>query len=114
MWVDHLRANDPRLERLLDAGMVLTHPFVIGEIALGYLHGRTKVLGAMSGMPKAIVATGVEALEFIERHSLFGRGIGYIDVHLLASARLSGATIWAGDKRLHGVARALALAMPQP
>ena len=110
VWIDHLRSGDKQLEHLLDAGIALTHPFVIGEIALGSLRKREEILSALSGMPKATVATGAEALEFIERHALFGRGIGYVEVHLLASARLTGAALWARDKRLHGIAAGLGLA----
>jgi len=115
VWVDHLRAGDKALASLLDAGLVLTHPFVIGELALGNLQKRADVLNALSGMPKAVVASDAEALVFIDRHALSGRGIGYIDVHLLAAVRLTGsAALWTRDKRLHTIAAALGLAMTQP
>ena len=114
IWIDHLRAGDRELARLLDAAMVLTHPFVIGELALGHLQNRAQILAAVADMPTAVVATDSEALEFIGKNALVGRGIGYIDVHLLASARLTGATLWARDKRLQGIANDLGLAMPWP
>jgi hypothetical protein len=115
VWVDHLRATDETLAGLLDAGMVLAHPFIIGELALGTLSQRQTVLTALSDLPQAIVATDQEALHFIDRHTLFGRGVGYIDIHLLAAARLTpGTTLWTRDKRLHAVALQLGLATTPP
>jgi predicted nucleic acid-binding protein len=115
VWVDHLRATDETLAGLLDAGMVLAHPFIIGELALGTLSQRQTVLTALSDLPQAIVATDQEALHFIDRHALFGRGVGYIDIHLLAAARLTpGTTLWTRDKRLHAVALQLGLATTPP
>ena len=111
VWVDHLRANDKALVALLNTGAVLAHPFVIGELALGNLRQREIVLNALSDLPQASVATDMEVLHFIDRHTLFGRGIGYIDAHLLAAAQLTaGAGLWTKDKRLHGVAVELGLA----
>jgi predicted nucleic acid-binding protein len=115
VWVDHLRAGDDVLVGLLDAGMVLAHPFVIGELALGALERRESVLSALSDLPQAIVATDAEALRFIDHHTLFGRGVGYIDIHLLAAARLTaGAELWTRDKRLHAIAAQLGLAVTLP
>jgi len=115
VWVDHLRVGDKALSSLLDAGMVLAHPFVIGELALGNLRQRGIVLSALSNLPHASVATDAEVLHFIDRHALFGRGIGYVDTHLLAATRLTaGAELWTNDKRLHGVAVQLGLAMTLP
>jgi predicted nucleic acid-binding protein len=111
IWVDHLRAGDKALAGWLDSGMVLTHPFVIGELALGNLREREIVLNALSDLPRASIATDAEVLHFIGRHGLFGRGIGYVDVHLLAGVRLTeGAQLWTNDKRLYGVAAQLDLA----
>ena len=111
VWVDHLRKGDEALAALLDAVMVLTHPFVIGELALGNLRRREIVLSALSDLPRAAVATDAEVRHFIERHALFGRSIGYVDAHLLAATRLTaGAALWTGDRRLHGVAAELGLA----
>ena len=115
VWVDHLRASDEMLVGLLDAGMVLAHPFVVGELALGTLAQRGIVLDALSDLPQAIVATDAEVLNFIDRHKLFGRGVGYIDIHLLAAVRLTaGAELWTRDKRLHAVAVQLSLAITLP
>ena len=112
VWVGHLRENDETLARLLDTGMVLSHPFVIGELALGNLRRREAVLTALSDLPQADMATEAEVLAFIDHHRLFGRGVGYVDVHLLAAVRLTaGAQFWTKDKRLHDIARDLDLAM---
>jgi predicted nucleic acid-binding protein len=111
VWVDHLRAGNKVLAGLLNTNTVLTHPFVVGELALGDLRQREVVLNALADLPRAGIATDAEVLHFIDRHPLFGRGIGYVDVHLLAGVRLTtGATIWTNDKRLHGVAAQLSLA----
>jgi len=112
VWVDHLRASDKALAALLDTAAVLAHPFVIGELALGTLRQREIVLNALSDLPHASAATDLEVLHFIDRHALFGRGIGYVDAHLLAAVQLTaGAELWTKDKRLHGVAVELGLAM---
>jgi predicted nucleic acid-binding protein len=111
VWVDHMRGGDAALAGLLDAGQVLTHPFVIGELALGSLRQRDLVLGALQNLPQAIIAADREVLHFINRHALFGLGIGYIDAHLLASVRLTAsAGLWTRDKRLSDVAERLGLA----
>jgi predicted nucleic acid-binding protein len=112
VWVDHLRAGSQALVELLEAGKVLSHPFVLGELALGNLRQRDIVLDAVLNLPQASVATDVEILHFIGNHRLFGCGIGYVDVHLLAAVRLAtGAALWTHDKRLQGVAERLGLAM---
>ncbi len=104
IWIDHLRTNDETLTRLLNAGQILSHPFVIGELALGNLRQRNIILDALGSLPKADIATDQEVLSFIDQHSLFGLGIGYIDAHLLVSARLSvGGSLWTRDKRLQAV-----------
>ena len=115
VWVDHLRVGNKALAGLLDSGLILVHPFVIGELALGRLHEREIILVAVSELPKITVATDAEVLAFIGRHALFGRGIGYIDVHLLAAVRLSpGSKLWTRDNRLLRVADELGLAFTPP
>lgn len=115
VWVTHLRAGNEGLAELLSAGAVLTHPFVIGELALGGLRQRALIVDALGDLPRASVATDAEVLQFIERHRLFGRGIGYVDVHLLAAVRLTApAALWTDDKRLHEAAEQLGLAMSAP
>lgn len=115
VWVDHLRRDDKALADLLDAGKVLAHPFVIGELALGNLRSRDLILGALRALPQASVATDREILHFIDEHALFGLGIGYVDTHLLAAVRLTpGTALWTRDRRLHGAAEQLGLAMSLP
>lgn len=105
VWIDHLRIGDEKLASLLDSNLVLTHPFVVGELACGNLRNRESMLGLLQALPQATVATDTEVLFFIERHALMGRGIGYIDAHLLASASLSNtARLWTRDTRLGKVA----------
>lgn len=111
VWIDHLRAGDPALVQLLEAGRVLSHPYVIGEIALGSLKHRDVVISTMGDLPRVAVATDDEVLRFIEGQSLFGLGIGYVDAHLLAATRLTpGAALWTRDKRLAATADRLSLA----
>jgi predicted nucleic acid-binding protein len=112
VWVDHLRSGDGQLAALLEAGQVLAHPFVIGELALGRLKQREVILGGLTDLPQARVATDGEILHFIEYNSLVGRGIGYVDAHLLASSRLTAGTLlWTRDRRLRKTANRLNLAM---
>lgn len=103
--MDHLRKGDEGLIRLLDAGLVSMHPFVIGELALGSLRQREVVLVWLSDLPRADVATDGEVLHFIDRHDLAGRGIGYVGAHLLVATALTADTrIWTKDRRLHDIA----------
>ncbi len=112
IWVDHFRTGDAPLATLLAHGRVLTRPFVIGQLALGGLRQRSAIPTDLSNLPAAVVATDAEVLRFITRHALFGRGVGYVDVHLLAAARLTpDAKLWTNDKRLNDVAEAMGLAM---
>ena len=105
VWIDHLRFGNQALVRLLDGGQVMGHPFIIGELALGNLRQRDKVLGAMRELPQVHVAADSEVLHCIRQWTLFGRGIGYIDVHLLASLRLTpGTRLWTRDQRLRAIA----------
>lgn len=111
VWIDHLRASDERLVRLLGEGQVLAHPFVIGELALGNLRNRDAVLGALQDLPQAGVATESEVLGFIGGKGLFGLGIGYIDAHLLAATLLTpGSMLWTRNKRLLAASAQLGIA----
>ena len=110
IWIDHLRRGNAALTRLLGTGQVLAHPFVTGEIALGNLRQREAILGALSDLPQANIANDDEVLRFIDQHSLYGLGIGYIDAHLLAAVRLTPTTtLWTNDKRLAHAADQLGL-----
>jgi predicted nucleic acid-binding protein len=112
VWVEHLRRGDAQVAELLERSFVFMHPFVVGEIACGSLSNRSEVLALLQELPATVVADNDEALGFIERHGLYGKGIGYVDVHLLASVALTpGATLWTRDKKLHSVANGLGLAL---
>jgi predicted nucleic acid-binding protein len=112
VWVDHIRQNDSTLSDLLAACGVLVHPFVIGEIGLGSLRQRDIILDALRDLPQAVVAADEEVHAVIDRHRLFGIGIGYVDVHLLAATLLTaGARLWTRDTRLHEVAIRLGVAV---
>lgn len=105
VWVDHLRSGDAQLADLLERGNVVMHPFVVGEIACGSLTHRASILELLRELPTAVIAESEEALGFIERHSLHGKGIGHVDIHLLASVALTqGARLWTRDKRLQAAA----------
>jgi len=113
VWIDHLRKGNARLSSLLSNAVVLIHPFVIGELACGNLNDRSRILNLLGDLPASRVADDREVLFFIERNDLMGRGIGYIDAHLLASVSLTnGARLWTVDRRLNDVAGQLGVAQP--
>lgn len=110
IWIDHLRSGDTRLSELLTADRVVCHPFVIAEIALGSLRARAEVLGLLDGLAALPVADPHEVRILVERHRLFGRGIGFVDASLVASCLLvPGAQLWTGDRRLDAVATDLGI-----
>lgn len=110
VWIDHLRAGVPALVEALETGDVMTHPFVIGELACGTLKNRGEILALLADLPSATVGTDDETLQYIERHRLMGKGIGYIDAHLLVSVTLTDeARLWTTDKRLAEIATNLRL-----
>jgi predicted nucleic acid-binding protein len=111
IWVDHLRRSDLRLAQFLDRGDVVMHPFVIGELALGYVPRIAETLDELRRLPMVVVVDTEEVFTFIARRKLSGSGIGYVDAHLLAAAALARETfLWTRDKRLHTVAQSLSLA----
>lgn len=111
IWIDHLRSGDPLLVDLLERGEVLSHPAVVGELGLGSLRQRTTIIESLQALPAAVVAGDSEVMHLVDQHRLFGRGIGWVDAHLLASVRLTpGARLWTGDKRLAALAHALGVA----
>jgi predicted nucleic acid-binding protein len=109
VWVNHLRKGDPRLQQLLMDDQILMHPFVLGEIACGSLHRRSSILGDLGQLPFALSAEHGEVLAFLEQHRLYGKGIGWIDAHLLASAALTRCRLWTLDSRLGDAAASLKL-----
>ena len=110
MWVDHLRVGDPALAGLLDEGRVETHPFVIGELALGGLRADDEVRQLLAMLPAAPQARHAEVLHLVEEHDLAGAGIGWVDAHLLASCLLGRIQLWSHDRRLQAVAHDLGVA----
>jgi predicted nucleic acid-binding protein len=107
VWVDHLRRGNARLRSCLDGGEVECHPFVIGELACGTLKNRAELLELLSALPRVLEAEHDEALAFIESRRLMGRGLGWVDTHLLVSALVTRTSLWTLDKRLAAEARAL-------
>lgn len=111
IWIDHLNHGEPALKIILDRDGAAIHPFVIGEVALGSLRHRERVLETLLELPKAPAAFDDEVLAFIERHQLHGTGIGYVDAHLLTATRLtSGMSLWSRDRRLMAAATRLGIA----
>jgi predicted nucleic acid-binding protein len=105
VWIDHLRAGDRDLVHLLDAGEVVGHPMVAGELALGHLKQPAEVLALFRSLPGAPEASHDEVLSCIERHVLAGSGLGWVDAHLLTSALLGSTPLWTRDRILASVAR---------
>ena len=110
VWVDHLRKGETLLQDLLSTGQVATHPSIIGELACGNLTNRTEVLRLLSELPLVTIASNDEVMHLIEKHDLGGKGIGWIDAHLLASALLEHISLWTRDRKLAAVARTLGIA----
>jgi predicted nucleic acid-binding protein len=109
IWVDHFRRGQPALTMLLEQGAVECHPFVIGELACGGMRRRSDVLALLEALPRVPTVDHDEALAFLDRHSLAGTGLGWVDVHLLASVQLAPTTLWTRDRRLRDAARRLGL-----
>ena len=107
VWVDHFRRGLPALAEQLDAGTVICHPFVVGELACGDLKNRREMLELLHTLCTCPVASHEEVLHFIESNRLMGLGLGYIDVHLLASAKLAALALWTLDRPLKSVAARL-------
>ena len=114
IWSDHLRRHDAAMARRLEAGEVLAHPFVIGEIACGVFPRRSETLALLDCLPSAPLLGQAELLGFIERHALAGKGVGFVDIHLIASALVAGAGVWTRDRRLADVVAALGVAAGEP
>jgi predicted nucleic acid-binding protein len=108
IWIDHLRLKDEQLITLLELGQVFIHPMIIGELACGYLQNRQQLLSLWNNLPCVTEASHNEALHCLEKNKLMGKGIGYIDLHLLASTLLtSNTSVWTRDRRLDDLAERL-------
>ena len=115
VWIDHLHSADDIMLQLLKERRVLMHPFVIGEIALGHVRRRDAVLEELSDLRRVTIAENEEVLQFIRDEGLFGIGIGYIDAHLLTSAKLTkGVSLWTLDRHLRAAAAKLGLSADAP
>lgn len=110
IWVDHFRSGVPKLERLLEEDRVLAHPFVIGELACANLRNRSEIVADLGALPTASLAEHGEVLELLESRALWGKGLGWIDAHLLAAAMLSRAHLWTLDKALSRAAASIGVA----
>ena len=111
VWVAHLRQGTIGLEALLNEGRVLCHPFVVGELACGNLRNRNEILVLLQALPQVIRAEHGEVMYFIENNNLMGKGLGYIDMNLLASALVTNVPLWTLDKKLNALAVKLDLAL---
>jgi len=109
VWIDHLKRGNPGLVALLDQSRVCCHPMVLGELACGNMSHRSQVLGLLAELPRAECAAHDEAMSFIDANGLSGLGLGFIDIHLLASARLSSVALWTLDVSLDREARRLGI-----
>lgn len=109
IWVDHLRKGNPRLSRLLNDGVVVCHPFVVGELACGNIQNRAVILSLLAALPSVKAAGHDEAVQLVSDRKLHGKGLGWVDVHLLASTLLTGCRLWTKDKALAKAAVTLAV-----
>ena len=107
VWIEHFRSGSVELDTLLHEGAVACHPFIIGELACGNLKNRAEIISLLQELPMASCAEDAEVILFINDHKLMGKGLGYIDIHLLMSALLTRIPLWSFDKRLHETALAL-------
>lgn len=110
VWIDHLRGGDPVLVELLEQARVSVHPFIVGEVACGNLTQRAAVLDSMEALPMLPVVGHSDVMNFVQQHRLSGRGLGWIDVHLLASASAAEEVLLTRDRRLHAAAEEMGLA----
>jgi len=106
IWVQHLRFGNHQLRSLLENGEVLCHPFIVGELACGSMKNRDEVLNLLHALPVALIAENEEVMRFLRERQLHGRGLGWIDLHLLVSASLSQAFLWTNDRALKKAAEA--------
>lgn len=110
IWITHFRKSDPTLVAHLNIGFIACHPFIVGELACGNLGNRAEILELLQALPMSPLVETSEILAFIENNALMGRGLGYVDVHLLASAILGNIVLWTYDQRLHETAQELGIA----
>jgi predicted nucleic acid-binding protein len=105
VWINHFRGSERGLVPLLTEDQILVHPFVVGELSLGHIPHRHQILAHLQSLPRVLSATDEEVLGWVEKRRLFGKGIGWVDAHLILSCLLSGAEFWTADKTLSAAAR---------
>jgi predicted nucleic acid-binding protein len=111
VWIDYFRQGIPELAERLRRSIVVMHPFVVGELACGNFSNRDATLELLQQLRSVAVAEHDEVLSFVRSQELYGRGIGYVDAHLLAAAAIGGCQLWTKDKRLHALAATLGVAV---
>jgi predicted nucleic acid-binding protein len=109
VWIDHFHKSNLSLSNLLEEGFVFVHPFIIGELACGNIKNRKEIFKLLHSLPQIKVAEYDEIIYFIENNKLYGKGLGYIDIHLLASCKIDNAKLYTRDKKLISVAKELHL-----
>ncbi|MCF6291156.1 MAG: type II toxin-antitoxin system VapC family toxin [Desulfobacterales bacterium] len=109
VWVNHLRAGEQHLEKLLFDGDVVCHSHIIGELACGNIKNCKEIISLLQSIPTSPQIEFQEYLYFVEKNKLYGKGIGFVDIHLLASAQLGQIPLWTKDKRLKAAASELGL-----
>ncbi len=109
VWVEHFRKGLQEVEVLLNEGEVATHPFIIGELACGSLTNRSEILSLLQSLPTSTTIDLDEYLHFMSSHRIIGKGIGFVDIHILASAYIDSNFLWTLDKRLHAIATKMKL-----
>lgn len=100
VWISHLRHSNSRLQKLLNEGRVVSHPFIIGELACGNLSNRTEIISLMQSLPMLEAVEDEELLIFIEHNKMMGQGLGFVDIHLMAAAVMADIPLWTQDKKL--------------
>ncbi len=109
VWVHHFRSSESQLISLLNNSEVMIHPFIMGELACGNLRNRREILSLLNSLTSTDILDPNDVLFFIEKNSLMGKGVGLIDVHLLAAAKLENVPLWTNDKNLATLAKKLDL-----
>ena len=109
VWIKHLRQIDKKLVRLLEQGLVACHPFIIGELACGGIKNRYEIINLLNDLPSTDILDHYDVMEFIEYRKIMNKGVGYVDVHLLGSALVSGTPLWTFDKALRKIANQLSI-----
>ena len=112
VWISHLRYGNSKLQNLLEDCRVVSHPFIIGELACGNINNRTEIISLMQSLPMLDVVEHEELLLFIEHNQMMGKGLGFVDVHLVAAAILAGVPLWTKDKKLKQACSGLRINFP--